>query len=115
MLTKNKAEDDRAQQAVHALNESTGTMLISKHMNSCESLSGAEALRSTKNMTMMLKKPTTVPLCLAAWTPPLPTAAQGLLSQVRRLCRNPVYHVLPISAWQNSAHDQGSASSSQPS
>ncbi len=117
ILSKNKAEDDHAQQAMPDLNESTGIMLISKQINTCESLSDAEALRSMKNMMMMLlKKQTTVPLCLAAWTPPSPTAAQGLLSQVGRLSRNPVYHLLPISAWQNSAHDNaGSASSSQPS
>ena len=143
-------------------------MLISKQRNTCESLSGAKALRSMKNMMMMLmlKKTMTVPLCLAAWTPPSPSAAQGLLTQVRLLTHTPVcvfvcvptaaqgrlrqvkllthtqvcvcvctptvaqgllspctllthipvYHVLPISAWQTAAHDNaGSASSSPPS
>lgn len=67
-------------------------------------------------MMMMLKKQATVPLCLAAWTPPSPTVAQGLLSQVRLLTPYLVYHVLPISAWQTAAHDNaGSASSSRPS
>jgi len=41
-------------------------------------------------MMMMLKKQATVPLCLAAWTPPSPTVAQGLLSQVRLLTHTSV-------------------------
>ena len=78
------------QQAMHDLNESTVTMLNSKRVHTSESLSGAEALRSMKSMMMMLKKQATVPLCLAAWTPPSPTVAQGLLSQVRLLTHTPV-------------------------
>ena len=112
----NKAEDDYAQQAMHGLSESTCIILISKRRNTCESLSGAEALRSMKNVMMRLNKQATVPLCLVAWTPPSPTVTSGPLCQVRRLRRTPVYHVLPLSAWQNSAHDTASSAiSSQPS